>query len=412
MDKVWTGAAIAAAAMAMCSGVALAQPASLPPPADLISAIQQGTPILEFRPRYEHAEQAGVADGDAFTMRTRLGWETAAFHGFKALIEVEDVRQLGGSHYNDGVPPAEPYASISDPEVTEINRAQLAWTVNPHLGLTFGRQRITLDDQRFIGNSAWRQDEQTFDGVRADLSFGKFKATYAYISHVNRVLAEAADWNGDINLFNASYAANRAFKLTGFAYLLDFDRPTAALAQSSSTYGVRVTGSFPLSAVQIDYAGAYAQQSDYGSNPARFNLDYWEGEINATYGIVTGRVMYESLEGNGTRGFSTPLASLHPFNGWADVFTTTPANGLRDFNVSATVRPPISAPFFSNLALIARHHEFETERMGADLGDENDVQATATITPHLTALVKYADYDGPGSPPDTKRMWFGLEFHL
>jgi hypothetical protein len=34
------------------------------------------------------------------------------------------------------------------------------------LDLTLGRQRINLDDQRFVGSVGWRQNEQTFDAVR------------------------------------------------------------------------------------------------------------------------------------------------------------------------------------------------------------------------------------------------------
>ena len=39
---------------------------------------------------------------------------------------------------------------------------------------------------------------------------------------------------------------------------------------------------------------------------------------------------FERLEGNGTVALQTPLATLHAFNGWADKFLSTPANGLRD----------------------------------------------------------------------------------
>src|ERR1035438_4740700 len=34
--------------------------------------------------------------------------------------------------------------------------------------------------------------------------------------------------------------------------------------------------------------------------------------------------------GKGRTGFQTPLATLHAFNGWDDVFLTTPADGLQD----------------------------------------------------------------------------------
>jgi Alginate export len=399
-------------AMIGAGALATTAAAETAPPGDIVSAIQGGKLILDARARVEEVDQSNVADAEAFTLRTHLGWETAAYRGFTALIEAEDVRQLGGGDYNDGVPPAEPFATIADPDVTEINRAQLAWTINPHFGVTLGRQRISFDDQRFVGPSPWRQDEQTFDAARADVAYGRFKATYAYVDHVNRVFAEALDWDGPSHFLNASFAVDPHLKLSGFAYLLDFDEPAAALAQSSATYGVRAAGAATLEGVKLDYAATYATQEDYGSNPASFDLDYVGAELTAAMGAFSGRVMYEELEGDGARGFATPLASLHPFNGWAGVFGATPADGLKDFNVMGTMRPSFSAEHLSNIVLSARYHDFEAERTGADLGDEIDLLATAALTPNISAMLKYADYDGTGAPADTTRAWLGLEFKL
>jgi hypothetical protein len=410
------GAVVACCAFVMLgftAGQSLAQAEDPPAPAPngVFSAITQGRLILELRPRYERAEQAGFADADASTLRTRLGWETDEWRGVKALIEFEDVRKLGGQ-FNDGVPPAEPFATIGDPEGSELNRAQIAWRINPHVAVALGRQRVAFDDERFVGPAAWRQDEQTFDAARADLTFGAFKATYVYLDRVNRVFAEELDWEGPAQLLNGGYAFNDHAKLTGFVYLLDFESPSAAVAQSSSTIGIRGSGAAKIGAVRFEYSATYARQEDYGGNPAGFDLGYVGVQATATYGPLSGRVMYESLEGDGARGFSTPLASLHPFQGWADAFTTTPPDGVVDVNAGLTLRPTLEARFFSNLALTARYHDFESERTSADLGEEVDLFATADLTRRVSVILKYADYDGPGAPPDTSRAWFGLEFKL
>lgn len=381
-------------------------------PNGFAAAIAQGHLILELRPRYEHAEQTGFADADAYTLRTRLGWETGEWRGLKALIEFEDVRELGEGQYNDGVPPAESFATIGDPEGAELNRAQLSWKINPHFAIVLGRQRIAFDDERFVGPAAWRQDEQTFDGARADLSVDAFGATYVYLDRVNRVFAEALDWEGPAHLVNASYAFSEHAKLAGFVHLLDFERPSAAVAQSSSTIGIRASGAATIGAVRFDYSGTYARQQDYGGNPTRFDLAYVGVQATATHGPVSARVMYESLAGDGARGFSTPLASLHAFQGWADVFTITPPDGVVDANAGVTLRPPLAARFLSNVALTARYHNFEAERTSADLGEEVDLLATANLTPHVSVMFKCADYAGPGAPPDTRRAWFGVEFKL
>ena len=50
---------------------------------------------------------------------------------------------------------------------------------------------------------------------------------------------------------------------------------------------------------------------------------------------------YEVLGSDGGRkGFATPLATLHLWDGWVNEFLTTPANGLRDFYVSGGSRCP------------------------------------------------------------------------
>jgi hypothetical protein len=223
------GTAAATAAAALCwAGLAIAQtapdpeapaPETTPAPATgLLDQIAAGKLLFEVRGRYESVDQTKTPalreDAQAITVRTRLGWETAEWRGLKALVEIENVGHLGPQHFAVNVPGAATsplngaakarYPIVNDPDVTELNRAQLTWTPSAALGVTAGRQRILLDDQRFVGNVGWRQDEQTFDGVRADVALGRFKATYAYIGRVNRILGEMKDWDSDSHIFNAT----------------------------------------------------------------------------------------------------------------------------------------------------------------------------------------------------------------
>jgi hypothetical protein len=370
-------------------------------------ALAAGKPILEIRPRFESVDQANLArDAEAFTVRTRLGWETGSWNDLKGLIEFEDVRQLGGERYNSGINGKTLYPVIADPEVTELNRLQATWTHSKTFSATLGRQRILLDDQRFVGAVAWRQDEQTFDAVRADATLGKVKVTAAYVAHVNRISAEAADWDSESWLVNAAMPVSTAFTPQAFVYALDFDN---APGSSSLTWGLRATGRWTAGDLVFAYAASFARQSDYGNNPASFDLDYRQAELSVTRGIVTAKAAYESLEGNGARGFSTPLATAHAFQGWADVFLTTPADGIEDANLTLTLKPKLGD---RPLELTARYHSFEAERTGADLGEELDLLASAAVTKRLTALVKYADYDGVPGFPSRRKVWVGFEFKL
>ncbi len=389
-----------------------------PPPPELAApkptpseSIAAGKLILEVRPRYEFVDQTGIAKhANAFTVRTRLGWETGDFRGLKALVEMEDVRAVGGQKYNSTVNGRTIYPVVGDPPVTELNRAQLAWTPNANLSAVVGRQRINLDDQRFIGAAAWRQDEQTFDAIRLDGAYGRLKATYIYLDRINRVFGEKLDWDSDSHAFNATYALAEPLKLQGFLYALNFKQSPA---NSTVTYGVRASGQMWVSLIKLAYAGSYAHQRDYRSNPGTFGLDYWSGEVAGTFDIYTVKANYEVLGGDGVRGFGTPLATLHAFQGWADVFLTTPTKGIKDANLSLTVRPRFKATYLYNLEFFARYNDFHTDVGSASLGHEWDLQASAAINPKLTALVKLADYHGPAVGPASRtKVWVGFEYKL
>lgn len=78
---------------------------------------------------------------------------------------------------SDGI---EPFPVIADPGSFDLNRLQIAYKKNGN-GVTLGRQRVILDNARFVGNVGWRQNEQTFDAVRGQAAIGpvKLDATYA-----------------------------------------------------------------------------------------------------------------------------------------------------------------------------------------------------------------------------------------
>ncbi|MDO8322958.1 MAG: alginate export family protein [Phenylobacterium sp.] len=410
-----------------------------PPPAPeptLSDQIAAGRLLLEVRARYEGVDQTRTAvlreDGQAFTVRTRLGWETADFKGFKGLIEFEDVRQIGPEHFAVNVPGAATpplngadkarYPIINDPDVTELNRAHLTWTPNGALQITAGRQRILLDDQRFVGNVGWRQDEQTFDSVRADFALGRVKGTYAYVTHINRILGELRDWDSDSHLLNVTWSPSEALRLQGFVYALDFGN---SAINSSVTKGGKASGKAWLGLYQVAYNATYAVQSEYRGNTAAFDLDYVAADVAGTFDIYTLKLAYESLEGDGVRGFTTPLATVHAFQGWSDAFVSPGGNksfadGIDDKNISFNVKPRFRRTWLFNTDLLVRYHDFDGQRTGADLGSEWDVQLTAAITAKLSIALKYADFRreatvpvGTLAPPASRsKAWLTLEYKL
>ncbi len=415
-------------------------PAARPEPvaaATISDAIAGGKLLLEVRGRYERVDQKRTAiltrNGGSFTVRTRLGWETADWNGLKGLVEFEDVRQVGPEHFAINVPGATTaplngaikarYPVINEPDVTELNRLQLTWTPDAAVQATLGRQRIFLDDQRFIGNVGWRQDEQTFDALRLDGAWGRLKLTYAYVIHVNRVLAELRDWDSDSHLAQLTWSPAEALRVQGFVYALDFGN---SAANASITKGVKASGKTWLGLFQVAYNATYANQQDYNRNTPDYSLDYWGADLAATFDIYTAKVSFEALEGNGARGFTTPLATNHAFQGWSDAFVQPLGgnkgfvDGLEDRNVSLNAKPRWRAAYLFNLDVLVRYHEFDGQRTGANLGREWNAQVQAAINPRLSAAIKYADFErvtrvpvGTATPPPSRtKVWFTLEYKL
>ena len=383
------------------SGPALAQTA----------APNAGHWILDTRLRYESVSQDGVDDADALTFRARLGYETQVFHGFRGLIEAEGVGHLTDD-FNDGVNGHTAFASVPDPEAFELNRLQLAWSGEGGRKATLGRQRIILNNARFIGNAGFRQNEQTFDAVRLEARpIDHLALTYLYIDNVYRTAGNRSPqghWRSDSHVLQADLDGGLG-RLSGYAMLLDFEN---APAQSSQTFGARWQRDWGQAPNTLRLTLEAAKQSDYGSNPANFDLGYQLAEIGVRHGQVGVTLGGERLEGNGARGFSTPLATLHAFQGWADVFVNTPPDGIRDLYVTGTynTRPwPAGQP----VAFTLSAHHFADDSGGRDFGREIDASARFTLTPHASIEVAAAAFNSDAAAfADREKLWVSLEYRL
>ena len=118
--------------------------------------------------RAEFVDQTPLAeDADAATLRLRAGFESGKAWNTTLLAEGEFVTPFDGDYRADPARATRTaFPVVADPESYEVNRLQLTNTALPGTTLTLGRQRIVLDDHRFVGNVGWRQNEQTFDAVR------------------------------------------------------------------------------------------------------------------------------------------------------------------------------------------------------------------------------------------------------
>ncbi|HEY9247977.1 MAG TPA: alginate export family protein, partial [Rariglobus sp.] len=398
-------------------------------PASFTDALTQGKVSINARLRYESVEQDSQQDADALTARLRLGYATKVFKGFQAMIEGEAVTPIIDDYFDGtGTNSAPPTATVADPEVYNVNQAWVSYSREKTKG-TLGRQRLVLDNARFVGDVGWRQNDQTFDAlVLQDKTFEKLTLTYGYVSYVNRVFdnetgptaaSTQLNWRSDSHILNASYAGLPFGTLTGYAYLLDFDAhglgQAAARANSTQTYGLSLAGTRPVAKdLKASYRLEYALQSDYAGNPfpGGYSADYYAAEVGAAYQAFSLAAGYEVLgSDDGLTGFKTPLATLHAFNGWADVFLNTPSAGLTDTYVKAGATLP------GNTTLTAFYHFFGTEDAQSQIGREFDVVATYKLNKQLSFTAKVAKYwsdqtavAGVASNADRTKFWLQADY--
>ncbi|TNE58494.1 MAG: hypothetical protein EP340_05110 [Alphaproteobacteria bacterium] len=366
--------------------------------------------ILDLRLRGEWVEQDGKPDNaEALTLRTRFGFKTDEISGFQFLVEGENVTHIMDD-FDDTINGMGNYPVVADPETTELNRLQVSYTGLEKTKIVVGRQRIILGDARYVGNVGFRQNEQTFDAALLAFSPDDHVSfTYAYVAKVRRVFGDdsaVGEFDMDTHIVELAWKGTPG-TLTGFAYLADVDDAAAA---SNATYGANWSGALQDTGdLSVKYKFEYARQTDYGNSLDDFELSMMRGEFIISNGTLSGGLGVEVLEGNGARGFATPLATLHKFQGWSDVFLTTPSDGIRDLYLTAGWKAPgVTAIKGFNVGLV--YHNYEADSGGANLGSEWGAVATAKLTDKTSLQLKYADYDGAGGYASRTKTWLALSW--
>ena len=359
---------------------------------------------VKLRMRYENVAWDGLEDSDGVTLLSRLSYQTGTYKGFAVTAEFDDVTAIGDVDYrtaaNDPNNPGT--AIIADPEGTEVNQSFLSYT-NHETQVRYGRQRILLDNQRFVGGVGWRQNEQTYDGFSVDSKvLPETEVFYAYVTNVNRVFGEdnpIGDQKQETHLVNIGYSGFGAGKLTAYAYLIDnITAPTLA----SDTYGVRWMGKISDA---FAYNLEYATQSDGGENPTTYSADYILLEGVANLGQFNTKLGYELLgSDDGTVGFATPLATLHAFQGWADRFLDTPAKGIKDIYLAVGTS-------VSDVQLQVVYHQLASDADNLDYGNEVDAVASKKFG-MVTYTAKVADYQSDEFGSDTTKFWLMAEMNF
>lgn len=382
-----------------------------------LHAITDGKLLLTLRPRYEHVEQDGKPDNaDAFTMRTLLGWDTKPWYGLSARLEGINVGHAFGQEYNDTYNGKTSFPTVADPDDTDINQAYVDYAGLPDTRFRLGKQAIRLDNLRFVGNVDFRQVMQVFSGLT--VSNRTLPDTELYAAHLWRVKNVFAQQQQiRFEIVHGDWSWKPGNHLIAYGYFLDQAKTvsTTGLADNSNRIaGARADGGYPLSVTwKALYTAEYAKQEPYADGDHRIDAAYNHFGGGLQWKEYFARVDYERLGSNdGQYGFQTPLATLHPFQGWADQLTTTPPQGVRDWYVSA------GAPLL-RAKLYAEYHWFHSDVGSINYGSEVDFGATLSLRKGLTTKFELAYFTegDPLSPAtarkrDTTKIWLTLLYNF
>jgi hypothetical protein len=375
----------------------------------IAAAIKGGSAKLEFRLRHEEVDVDNASQDEArgLTLRTRLNYTTGLYQGFGATVEMDNITEIDGNGYptspalkNSGNFPGK--SIIADPTGTEINQAYVSYSYGSTTG-KYGRQRINLDNQRFIGGVGFRQNEQTFDAVSLAHTFtaADTKVYYAHINNVNRIFGEddpaLSDTDSSTELFNINYSGFKTGELVFYSYLLDEEQSDTQY----DTYGLRFNGKTNGVGYQLEYA---TQDREMASGN-KMDADYILLEGSVDLAAATFTLGFENLQSdNGNYGFSTPLATGHKFQGWTDQFLNTPSEGIEDIYLSIGAK-------FNGVKLLAVYHDFKADVENSvgddDLGSELGLLALKQCGDY-TVSFKYASYEAGDSSfnkSDTDKFW-------
>jgi hypothetical protein len=426
------------ALLAMWALPALADEAAKPAsPETLLEAIKQGKPMTSFRLRYENVDQEAfqpapnaakkLDTGEAFTLRSLIGWQTAPFNNFSFAAQITDVHEFNDDFNDrrDNVP--EPgkgaYPNIVDPGYTDINQLYVDWTGIKNTKLRLGRQQLNLDNVRFIGDIGFRQNMQVFDGISViNKSIPDVEIFAAHFDKVRQITTKLRD--GNIDMVNAKYRISPTESLTGYGYLIDVDNlgqnsgdptkpstaaqggnglgasqdsiPAATTDASSKTFGLRLDG---VRKVNDDwkllYTAEYAKQDDYRGGSPLIDAHYFKLGGGAACGVWSLRIDHEKLSSNnGKYAFQTPLGTNHLFQGWADVFLATPRQGMEDTFITF-------AGSIEKAKLYAEYHVFKSDekyqslngKFGDKYGTEFDASVAYPFSKELMGKVEYAKFN-------------------
>lgn len=393
-----------ATAMMMSVGTVSAQAAD-----DGISVFDNIKVKGELRPRYEMVDENNAKpNANALTNRAVVGISADLFNtdGLSTYIEMTDIHALNPNNYDGKDGAGNPNSIVADPEQTRMTQSYLDYKYGK-TKLRYGRQMFNIDNLRFIGAVAWRQMPQTYDATTIfNNSIEGLDLMASYVTKANGVTLGVN--NSDIGILHAKYKVSDALTVTGYGYLVE---------NLGDTYGIALTGKTKAGDIGLSYRAEYAMMGDASmtetpsATQKNADADYYNLELGMNMSGILAGINYEVQSGDNTADgvnntFSTPYGTNHKFNGFADKFLGTPAQGLADANIMLGYK----SKDFGLLKAI--YHDFSSDVDSVDYGTELDLVYKRAIPglKNVVGLLKYADYDADAFSVDTQKFWVQLDY--
>jgi len=360
------------------------------------------------RLRYENVNQDNaLKDANAVTLRTLVGYHTKPYGGFSANIQAYGLSPLTND-YNDakkGSPHAsrKQYSVVADPEDYDFHQAYIQYA-NKGNKIKLGRQNMFLDNWRFIGDVRFRQNWAVFNGISyVNTMLPKTKITLAHFTKIKRVTTVLQDIK--TNIINVNYKFTPGTSLTGYGYLAELEEAPAA---STKTFGLRLNGKEKLSdTMSAVFLAEYAKQDDY-KDANDIDADYYNINGGLAFSGWTFRVGQEKLsavDSSSTKPFQTTFGTNHLFQGWNDLFLSTPDAGIEDTYISAVGK-------FMGAKIKAAYHIIDADSKNAagddEYGTEFNLGVYYKFKKNVIGSVEYANFnqeDASLGKPDTEKFW-------
>lgn len=361
------------------------------------------------RTRYQTVYDNWLGDATALTTRLKL---TAKYQldddqQWQVLLQPNYVFAVNKNDYNS-VTVTRNTSPIPDPHGFKLLQAQLHYDSNNNWQATLGRQRLSFDNERFIGGIDFWQTPQTFDALK--LTYNNhinFNVRYVYSNKVHRIFGQHAKITlpeNDIrygiltqrpvnelgihrlnsHLLNIHYKTNNNLSITGYSYLIENKDQRLF---STNTLGIRIQDEFKPSKIKYRYTLEIAQQKDAFNNSNRYQTWYSLIETSVQYKSHQLQLSQEILANDKGVGFKTPLATNHKFQGWGDTFTGyAMQTGLRDQYLTYRGR-------LKKLRWRAVLHNFASFNENRIIGSEIDLELAYRYTRKWEFKLVYANYN-------------------